>query len=382
MVPITDAARQLASSYKKPTIAVLGSHSALDICSGARAFKIPNLAVCQRGREATYSKYYKVRKPKGSKEEIGCVEDVMLLDKFADIVSPASLKTLQSRQSIFIPHRSFSVYVGYDNIESKFSVPIFGNRFLLRAEERNQPRNQRYLLEKAGVRIPKTFAKPEDISCLCIVKAPEAKRSFERAFFYASNYDQYVAESNNLLSQGVITKDGLHSALIEEFVLGAHFNFNFFLSPLTGELELLGIDTRRQTNLDGWLRLPAKEQNSLEPARQGGQVRVNNIEAGHIACTIRESHLDQVFSIGQKFVDTVRRECPPGPIGPFALQGAMDGSEKILIFDVSLRVPGSPGTKFTPYSEYLRGRPLSVGGRIALEVQEALRQKRLDEIVT
>ncbi|MDE1798744.1 MAG: DUF1246 domain-containing protein, partial [Candidatus Micrarchaeota archaeon] len=78
MVPITAEARKLASSFKKPTLAVLGSHSALDICSGARAYKMPNLVVSQKGRDATYSKHYKVRKPKGSKEEIGCVEDVML----------------------------------------------------------------------------------------------------------------------------------------------------------------------------------------------------------------------------------------------------------------------------------------------------------------
>ena len=44
-------------------------------------------------------------------------------------------------------------------------------------------------------------------------------------------------------------------ATIEEFVVGAPVNFNFFWSPLTGELELLGTDTRRQTNLDGFLRM-------------------------------------------------------------------------------------------------------------------------------
>ncbi|MDE1798409.1 MAG: DUF1297 domain-containing protein, partial [Candidatus Micrarchaeota archaeon] len=125
------------------------------------------------------------------------------------------------------------------------------------------------------------------------------------------------------------------------------------------------------------LRLPARQQLEI-PA----EYRVNNIEAGHIACTIRESHLDQVFDIGHQFVETVKKEYPPGPIGPFALQGAIDGNEKILIFDVSFRVPGSPGTRYTPYSQYLHGRSFSVGERIAHEVQEALRQKRMDEIVT
>ena len=230
------------------------------------------------------------------------------------------------------------------------------------------------------MRIPKTFAKPEDINCLCIIKAPEAARSYERAFFFASNFEEYATESKRMLEAGIINEAGLRGALIEEFVLGAQFNFNFFLSPLSGELELSGIDTRRQTNLDGVLRLPAREQLKL-PA----STRVNNIEVGHIACTLRESLLEQVFEVGEKFVKAVRHEYPPGPIGPFALQGAIAPAEKgeeILIFDVSFRVPGSPGVRFTPYPAYLYGKSMSVGERIAMEIKEAMKQKRLGDIVT
>ncbi len=373
-----------AAAYKRPSVAVLGSHSALDICSGARANDIPNMVVCQKGRDKIYSKNYKVRLAgatvRGSDSVFGCVEDVFLLDKFADITKKPALDELKKRQAIFIPHRSFSVYVGYDKIEKEFTIPIFGNRWLLRAEERNTPKNQHYLLEKAGVRVPKTFAKPEDINTLCIIKAPEAARSYERAFFFASNYDEYKKESKRMLEAGIINEAGLKSALIEEFVLGAQFNFNFFLSPLSGELELMGIDTRRQTNLDGILRLPAHEQNKLPSS-----VRVNNIEVGHIACTLRESLLEQVFEVGEKFVAAVKKEYPPGPIGPFALQGAIAPSEKgeeILIFDVSFRVPGSPGVRFTPYGGYLYGKSMSVGERIAMEIKEATAQKRLGDIVT
>jgi len=375
---------QRASSFGKPTVAVLGSHSALDICAGARAHGLPNLVVCQLGRDKLYAKNYKVHNvgggAGGSDTSFGCVEDVLLLDKFADIAKKSTLDILYKKQAIFVPHRSFSVYVGYDKIEKEFEVPIFGNRWLLRAEERNTPKNQHYLLEKAGVRVPKTFAKPEDINCLCIIKAPEAARSYERAFFFASNYQEYAAESKRMLEAGIINETGLKGALIEEFVLGAQFNFNFFLSPLSGELELAGIDTRRQTNLDGVLRLPAREQLKL-PA----STRINNIEVGHIACTLRESLLEQVFEVGEKFVKAVQKEYLPGPIGPFALQGAIAPAEKgeeILIFDVSFRVPGSPGVRFTPYPGYLYGKSLSVGERIAMEIKEAVKQKRLGDVVT
>jgi len=318
---------QRASSFGKPTVAVLGSHSALDICAGARAHGLPNLVVCQLGRDKLYSKAYKVHPAggagSGSDSTFGCVEDVLLLDKFADVAKKPALDTLYKKQAIFIPHRSFSVYVGYDKIEKEFEVPIFGNRWLLRAEERNTPKNQHYLLEKAGIRVPKTYSSPDKIDTLCIIKAPEAARSYERAFFFASNPGEYLHESQRMLSEGIINEAGLKGALIEEFVLGAQFNFNFFLSPLSGELELAGIDTRRQTNLDGVLRLPAKEQLKL-PA----STRVNNIEVGHIACTLRESLLEQVFEVGEKFVKAVQKEYLPGPIGPFALQGAIAPAEK------------------------------------------------------
>jgi len=212
------------------------------------------------------------------------------------------------------------------------------------------------------------------------VKASEAKRKYERAFFIVNSAREYERKSKEMLQAGMITEEGLGSALIEEFMLGAQFNFNYFVSPLTGELELLGTDFRRQTNLDGLLRLTAPEQSEILK-----YARMKNIEVGHVACTIRESLLEGVFEIGEKFVEACRREYKPGIIGPFALQGAIiptDDGEMPAIFDVSFRVPGSPGVRFTPYGEYLYGRSMSVGERIALEVKEAAKEERLEEIVT
>jgi 5-formaminoimidazole-4-carboxamide-1-(beta)-D-ribofuranosyl 5'-monophosphate synthetase len=112
---------------------------------------------------------------------------------------------------------------------------------------------------------------------------------------------------------------------------------------------------------------------------------MKNIEVGHVACTIRESLLEGVFDIGEKFVAACKREYKPGIIGPFALQGAIvpaEEGEVPCIFDVSFRVPGSPGVRFTPYGDYLYGRGMSVGERIAMEVKEAAKQGRLAEVVT
>ncbi len=369
---------KLASSYKSFSIATLGSHSALDVCEGAKREGIRTTVVCQKGRERTYKKYYATRKRAG--RQVGCIDEVLLLDKFSDIAKPAMVQQLQKKNAVFVPNRSFSVYVGYDAIEKEFDVPIFGNRFLLRAEERTAPRNQLYLLKKAGIRTPKSFRKPSEIDRLVIVKASEAKRSYERAFFLAGSEREYEQKSSEMLRKGVITEAGLKSALIEEFILGAQYNFNYFYSPLNKELELMGTDMRRQTNLDGLLRLPASEQ--LEVLKH---VRMNNIEVGHVATTLRESLLEKVFEIGERLAETCRKEYKPGIIGPFALQGAVvpeEGGEELVIFDVGFRLPGSPGTRFTPYSEYLFGESLSMGRRVAVEIKNAFKSKRLSEVVT
>ena len=375
-----DAVSEAVSRYDTGNLAVsvLGSHSALEVCRGAKDEHLKNIVICQKGRDKTYSKHYLARKRKDS--EVGIVDEVMLLNKFSEITDDGIIKHLRTRNSIFVPNRSFSVYVPYDAIENKFPVPVFGNRFLLRAEERNAPKNQYFLMKEAGIRMPKKFSDYSKIDSLAIVKAPEAKRSYERAFFFASYPKEFERNGKELIEKGIISKQGLESAVIEEFVVGAQFNFNFFYSPLHKELELLGIDTRRQTNLDGLLRLPAYEQLELRK-----HLRVNNIEVGHIAATLRESLLEKVFDYGEKFVSACKKHYSPGIIGPFALQGCViseDGKEELVIFDISMRIPGSPGIAATPYSSYLFGNSVSIGRRIAMEIKEGANEERLQEIVT
>lgn len=360
------------------TIGTLGSHSALDICRGAKDENIQTVVVCQKGREETYDRYYRVRKSFG--RMCGVVDETIVLDKFRDILNEDVQSRLVSMNTVFVPHRSFSVYVPYDGIERDFLVPIFGSRNLLRAEERDVERNQHYLLEKAEIRTPRQFKDYTEIDRLAVVKVGEAERTYERAFFYASSPKEFEERSSDLINKGMITQEALNTALIEEFTVGAQYNFNFFYSPLLGELELLGTDARRQTNLDGLLRLPADEQLKVLE-----YIKVRNIEVGHFAATIRESLLETVFKLGERFVETTKEEYPPGIIGPFALQGAVlpgPPKEDIVIFDVSLRVPGSPGTKYTPYTECYWGLPVSTGRRIAMEVKAAVEEDRLEEVVT
>ncbi len=367
---------KILETYNKNqiTLGVLGGHSALDVCRGAHSHGFKTLVVAQKGREKTYSKYYKRR------EGIGFVDDVIIVNNFSDITKKEVQEELRKRNTIFVHNRYFWVYFNFKDIENKFLVPIYGTRDMVKLEERDVPKNQYYLLEKAGIRTPKIFKDPKKIDRLVIVKVAEAKRSYERAFFLCSSYKDYKEKSAELLNKRTIKKSDLIKAVVEEYIIGAHVNFNFFYSPLNDELELMGTDSRRQTNLDGILRLPASEQ--LEVLKH---IKPKYIETGHFNVTVKESLLEKIFELGEKFVASARKEHGIGIIGPFALQGAVvaeEGKEDIVIFDVSMRIPGSPGTLFTPYSGYLYGYSISYGERIGLEIKKALEMGKLDVICT
>jgi 5-formaminoimidazole-4-carboxamide-1-(beta)-D-ribofuranosyl 5'-monophosphate synthetase len=255
---------------------------------------------------------------------------------------------------------------------------MFGNRRLLRAEERDEEHNQYALLQRAGIRHPRQFKSPDDIDRLVMVKAPHAKISFERAFFLVSSPEEYVRTSHRLIQEGMLTEDGLKNAVIEEYALGPSVNLNFFYSPMLGELELCGTDTRRQTNLEGFRNVPPSALEAL------ANVPMRLEEAGHIAATLTESMLEKAFDMGERFVKVAREVNAPGVIGPFALQCIIVAGppKEFVCYDVSLRIPGSPGTRYTPYSAYRWGRDVSVGERIAMEVVFARDANRLRDVLT
>ncbi len=376
MIKIKDI-QKIINSYNKKniTIGVLGGHSGLDVCRGAKKLGFKTLAVCQKGREKTYTKYYKTRE-----NGRGCIDQTLVLDKFSDITKPDIQETLRKKNTIFIHNRYFWVYFDFKDIENNFLIPIYGTRNLVKLEERDIPKNQYYLLHKAGIRFPKIYKSPNNIDKLVIVKVNEALRGYERAFFYATSFKDYRIKSEEMLKKKIITKDLLEKAVIEEYIVGAQINFNYFYSVIDEELELMGTDTRRQTNIDGIIRLPADEQ--LEILKY---LKPKMIETGHIAATTKESIIEKTFELGEKFVKTTQKEVPPGIIGPFALQGAIaadKGKEEMVVFDVSMRIPGSPLTRFTPHTGYLYGDSISYGERIAIEINKAVKLDRLEEIVT
>lgn len=361
------------------TLCSIGSHSALEVAYGARVQGLRNLVVTAKGREKTYTRYFAVddRPPRG------CVDEVLELEAFPDILRDDVQERLLERDVIFVANRSFEVYLrqkyDYAEIEQGMRVPFFGNRYLLKAEERTGEALDQYaLLKAAGIRHPRQFRSVDEIDRLVMVKAPHARVTFERAFFFASSPAEYARVAEGLIAEGVLTEDGLRGALIEEYALGPSVNLNFFYSPLLGELELSGTDTRRQTNLEGFRNAPPAALDAL----RGVSMRLE--EAGHIAATILESMLEPVFEMGERFVAAARAASAPGVIGPFALQCIITAGppKELVCYDVSLRMPGSPGTRYTPYSAYRWGRDVSLGERVAMEVVMARDTDRLAAVLT
>ncbi|MBR7123802.1 MAG: formate--phosphoribosylaminoimidazolecarboxamide ligase family protein [Candidatus Methanomethylophilaceae archaeon] len=369
---------------KKAKIGVVGSHSGLDTCDGATSEGFRTVAICQDGREKTFNNYFKTLRNADGTVRRGVVDETIILNKYADVMNPDVQERLIKDNILFIPNRSFVSYSGIDAVENDFKVPLVGSRNLLRSEERGDERDYYWILEKAGLPAPKKVERPEDIDGLTIIKVHHKQKKLERGFFTAVSYDQFVQKSNDLIKQGVIEENFLESARMEQYIIGPVFNLDFFRSPLEekGEqLELLGIDWRFESSLDGYCRLPGKQQVELEEAGIMPEYTV----CGHNSATLRESLLDKAFALAEKYVKAAEKYYDPGIIGPFCLQTCVDKDLNFYIYDVAPRIGGGTNIHMAvghPYGNALWRREMSTGRRLAMEIRRAIDEERVDEIVT
>lgn len=368
----------------KLRIGMTASHSALDICDGGIEEGFQTVAYCQKGREKTYSQYFKTQRTQSGRVRRGMVDKAVVLDKFSDVLDPQFQQGMVDRNIIYIPNRSFTSYCGITEIENNFKVPMFGSRNMLRMEERSEEQDYYWILDKAGLPYPEAIADPQDIDCLVIVKLHHAEKKLERGFFTCASYEEYVEKSQTLIESGVIDQESLDGARIERYVIGPVFNLNFFYSPLEEDmpkLELLGVDWRFESSLDGHVRLPAPQQMTMPAHQKIPEMTV----VGHNTATIRESLLEEAFSLGEKFIAASKEHYDPGIIGPFCLQTCIDKDMNYSIYDVAPRIGGGTNVHVSvghPYGNATWRKPMSSGRRIALELRRAAEQDRLMEVLT
>jgi len=366
-------------------IATIASHSALDLCDGAAEEGFRTIAVAEKGREAPYARYFRARRAPDGRVVRGTVDETLVLPRFRDVLSEKWQAHLRERDALFVPNRSFTSYCDLGAIEDGFRVPLLGSRNLLRTEEREEAKSYYWLLEKAGLPTPEAIEDPKEIDGLVIVKLHHKVKKLERGFFTAASYAEYREKSAALLKQGVISKEDLWAARIERYIIGPIFNLDFFYSPLAGAgdepIELLGIDWRFETSLDGHVRLPAVQQMTLGEAQKLPEY----IVVGHNSATLRESSLKDAFELAEAYVKATQKHFPPGIIGPFTLQTAVDKDLAFHIYDVAPRIGGGTNVHVSvghPYGNSLWRRPMSTGRRIALEIRRGIAEGRLRELVT
>jgi 5-formaminoimidazole-4-carboxamide-1-(beta)-D-ribofuranosyl 5'-monophosphate synthetase len=337
----------ILSSYKgKFTIATICSHSALQIFRGAREEGIKTIGICKRENRKLYESF-----------PLGRPDEFMIVDDYKDIPVPE----LVARSAIVVPHGSFVEYVGekYDDLE----VPIYGNRASI-SWERSRDKMFEWM-RKAGIRTPKIM-KPEEISGPALVKFPGAKGG--RGYTIVSSYEEFKR------------RVGEKKCMIQEFLIGVRAYPHFFFSPISqigyptthGRLELLGVDKRVESSADEIARAVSA---GLTP-------RLSFTVIGNEPMVLRESLLTDYMDIGRRVSD-ISYLLFGGMIGPFCIETIITEDLEIYAFELSARIVA--GTNMyplgSPYSAYYYREPMSTGRRIARELKNAAKKKRLKEIV-
>lgn len=378
--------REIVESYdeSKLTIGVIASHSALDICDGAVEEGFRTFAICQKGREKTYTKFFRCHRNERGKPVRGMIDEFNVMSKFDIMMHPTFQLKLRHKNTLMVPNRAFSSYISLDDIENRFEVPLVGSRNMLRSEERGEKHDYYWLLRQAGLPFPEKIKSPEEIDSLVIVKLHHKVKKLERGFFTAASHKEYLEKSKALIKQGVIDKESLEHARIERYIVGPVFNLDFFYSPLEKEhssIELIGIDWRFETSLDGHVRLPALQQVTLNEDQKVPEYTV----CGHNSATLRESLLEKAFDLAEKYVKATKKHYAPGIIGPFCLQTCVDKDLNFYVYDVAPRTGGGTNVHMAvghPYGNALWRAPMSTGRRLAREIKRAAHEGRLAEIVT
>jgi 5-formaminoimidazole-4-carboxamide-1-(beta)-D-ribofuranosyl 5'-monophosphate synthetase len=334
------------------TVATVGSHTALQILKGARDEGFRNLAVCRHGTEQVY-------------QQFGMADEILSVERYQELLDTAFQQQLIARNAILIPHGSFVEYLSPRRIEDELAVPLFGNRAVLEWES-DRGKEREWLL-KAGLRLPREFRSPEEIDRLMLVKFPGAKGG--RGYFLASSaaeFDQKL-ELLNLSDKAQFT--------IQEFVIGTRFYPHYFYSPLQDRLELLSMDIRYESNIDGLARLGALVQDRLpEPSF---------VVTGNLPVVVRESLLPKILEIGRDVVTASQELFSPGLIGPFCIETICTDELEFVAFEISARIVAGTNLYIngSPYSHLLYDEPMSTGRRIARELKDAVAQDALERVV-
>jgi 5-formaminoimidazole-4-carboxamide-1-(beta)-D-ribofuranosyl 5'-monophosphate synthetase len=338
-------------------IGTLGSHCSLQVLKGAKDEGFRTLLITEKKRYLVYRRF-------------NFIDHIILVDNFRDILKSDIQKRLNQLDCILIPHGTLISTLTSDEIES-INVPFFGNKFILRWEaDRNLKQK---LMVESKLQVPREINSKTDIKDLCIVKLHGAAGG--KGYFLTSDQSGFEEGFHKLLNDDVVTNE--NELYIQEYVKGVPVFLHFFYSPISEEIEFMGVDRRYESDIDGISRIPSKHQLNI-PTEPTYNV------VGNIPLVLRESLLEGVYQMGENFVEASERLVPPGIPGPFCLEGVYNRDAKFITFEFSARIVA--GTNLyvsgSQYSDLLFKNNMSMGRRIALEIRNALNKRKLDKVLT
>ena len=338
-------------------IATLGSHCALQVLKGAKDEGLKTILVCEKKREKLYKRF-------------PFIDELIMVDSFVEVLDQKCQQTLEQNDAIIIPHGTLIAQMSSEQIES-IKTPIFGNKWILRWESDREMKEK--LMREAKLPMPGKVKSPNEINSLVIVKRQGAAGG--KGYFMASNEEQYNKKRNELISQEIISKD--ETLYIQEYAAGVLAYLQYFYSPLKEELEFFGADQRHESDIEGLARIPAEQQ------LKSNKVSSFNV-IGNSPLVLRESLLDEVYTMGENFVDAAKRLVAPGMTGPFCIEGVYDENAGFTSFEFSARIVAGTNIYMdgSPYYSLLYNEPMSMGKRIAREVKNANDSNQLDKITT
>lgn len=334
--------------YKNYTITTLASHSCLQILKGAKDEGFKTLAIATAKSFSFYRRFT-------------FIDEVLEVENFSEIYGLE--KSLTKKDVIIIPHGSFVAYLGKD-YDRKLKLPHYGSKKVLEWEGNRL--KQKIWLEKAGLRLPKVYSKPSEIDRTVMVKLHGAKGG--SGYFIAHNKLEFDKKISTL---------GTDKFIIQEYVMGVPVYLQFFYSNLSGNIELLGIDRRYESNVDGIGRLPAHFQDDLNSDPSYTVV-------GNFPIVIRESLLPEAYKMAQQVIITSKKLIPEkGLYGPFCLETIVTPDCQFYTIEISCRIVA--GTNLfingSPYSDLYYKEQMSTGRRIAREIKEAVKLGKLKEVL-
>ncbi len=339
------------------SIATLGSHCALQVLKGAKDEGFKTLLVCEKKRENLYRRFK-------------FIDELVLVDSFLELLDAKCASILEKNKAVLIPHGTLVAQMSTEQIES-IKTPIFGNKWILKWESDRLLKEK--LMIEANLDIPTSISDPKQINKLTIAKRHGAAGG--KGYFLTTNEADYIKKRDRLISMGLIKGDS--DLYLQEYVMGVLAYLQFFYSPLKEELEFFGVDKRHESDIEGLARIPAQEQLDTDYISSFNVI-------GNSPMVLRESLLQNVYDIGQRFVDASKRIVSPGMNGPFCIEGVYDQDGKFWSFEFSARIVAGTNIYMdgSPYSTLLYDVPMSMGRRIAREVKNAQKAKKLDKITT